>query len=121
MLGKVEYTLPMFWKDLLRSVEEEYPGAEKLKYESIQRLAYQVIYAACIGKRAEEIDENMGLPEGLAESILFYHPDDVKMLKAIIMGMFLRNLKSSFGLLNDSLNLQMVNAQLRQFHMTYNL
>ena len=121
MKGEVQYSLDDFWKDLLVEVEREFPNSFKEKYESVQRLAYQVIYASCIGMSSKEIDEFLGLPEGLAESLLDCHKEDKEMLNAIIMSLFLENLRNSFGLVNDSLNVELGNAQLRKFDETSEL
>lgn len=122
MLCEVEYSLEDFWHDLAEKVLEKYPsvasaGGERLV--SCQRAVYQVLYFAFNFKSPEEIDQTLKIPTGMAEAILACHVDDFEMLKSVIMGMFLRNLQESSGILSDDQNIRLLNAQLRIFHQKY--
>ncbi len=124
MLCEVEYSLEGFWHDLAERVFEKYPSISKAgegRLISCQRAVYQVLYFAFNFKSPEEIDESLKIPTGMAEAILACHVDDFEMLKSVIMGMFLRNLQESSGILSDDQNLRLVNAQLRIFHQKYHL
>lgn len=125
MMCEVEYSLEEFWADLCPFIASTCPTFSGEKLDRYQHLVYQILYFAFNENAQEQGDkqlkEQLHLPEGLAEGILEFYKEDFEMLKSIIMGMFLRNLRESFGILSDAQNIRLVNARLKLFHSKYNL
>ena len=55
------------------------------------------------------------------ETVMDMNKENTEMLRHIHMAMFLKNLEISGGLISDSDNLRLLNAELKRFHLQNNL
>jgi len=121
MLCEVSYTLEEFLRDLHAEVKYNFPQYSEQKLEEIAKLFYRVMYFSFNGRTSQEIAHTIGIKKDFADLILKDRKGDVEMLGSVIMGKFLRNVREAGGLLSDCDNLDLVNAEVRNFHALNNL
>lgn len=121
MLCEVSYSLEEFLRDLRAEMEYNFPQYSAQKLEEIAKLFYRVMYFSFNGRTSQEIADTVGIKKDFVDIILKDHKSDVEMLGSVIMSKFLRNLREASGLLSDCNNLDLVNAEVRNFHALNNL
>lgn len=119
--GEIEYTLDQFYEDFKEEVAYNFKKLPSKRLKDLIRLMYQVMYFFLVTGSKEGIQERLPYNAELIDLIIDNSKENVEMLKAIIIAKFLRNLKQSNGLLNESLNMELVNAELHHFHEEHNL
>lgn len=120
-LGEVHYALEDFLRDLQQEIDTNFPQYNEQQREKLCSLFYSVMFFEFTGHLHTEISRTFGIDPEFVEIIVANHKENIDMLGAIIMGIFLKNLQDTRGLLSDDQNLQLINAELRHFHSLYNL
>lgn len=119
--GKVDYGLDGFLSDLKNEVNFNFSDMSSKKKERVWRLFYRLMHFSVVGVEKEEILKIFKMDSDCFESLMSLNRENVEMLQAIHMSMFLRNLEVSVGLIGDSDNLCLLNDQLRRFNAKNNL
>lgn len=122
MKGEVDYDLEQFFEDLREEVDYNFNEVfEPDRLKNVAELFYRVMYFMTLGISVDDVTKKIGAKKEFVQVIIDLNEENLKMLVAIIQGLFLKNLQESGGYLSDSLNLRMVNAQMRKFHKKHKL
>lgn len=119
--GQVEYDLEDFLRDLREEVDFNFGDVDEKKKEAMARICYCVCYFSAIGNSAEVISKRTGIPQKLVTMTKDVMEENIDMLEVIFMRKFLINLENSEGLLDNTANLELLNAQVRAFHGIHKL
>lgn len=121
LVADVDYSLEEFWMDLGSLICEQFCMFSEAKQRALQHMVYQILYFSFLGLSEEEIQKKLRLPSKFAEMLLDAYQEQKEMLGAVIMSQFIKNLRKTGGLLSDTHNLELMNANLRTFHKAHNL
>lgn len=119
--GKVEYGLEDFVRDLKEEVEINFGDMSVEKKEYLFKAFYRFMHFSVIGSEKEKMKEWLKLDDDGYDIMVGMLEDNMKMLEAIHMSMFLGNLQASKGFISERDNFRLLNDRLRRFHLKHNL
>lgn len=121
LTGKIDYNLEDFLEDLRKEVKNEYSELDGERSKQMLGLVYAVLFRSILGQQEKELNEKLGSEEDVIKFILENHEDAYEVLKMLLQGKYLKNLRDFKGRINTGINLTLLNSELHNFHCKHKL